>query len=300
MGRTLIVGASGQVGGALVERLGAAGTTGTYHERSFPGGHRLDLAEVAAEPSLIERLVTAVGPEVVVLASAMTHVDGCEENERQALLINRDAAGVVARTTHRTGARTVFFSTEYVFDGSSGPYSETDEPNPVSVYGRSKLEGESAVLEADPQALVLRTTVVFGPEERGLNFAYRLAGALSAGETLRAPHDQLSNPTYNRDLAETVVRLLDAGAKGIFNVVGPETVDRATFARRLARAAGLDDALVEGVETSSLAQKAERPLLAGLLPERLLATLPGLRLRNVEQAAAHWISNPRGKPWPGP
>jgi dTDP-4-dehydrorhamnose reductase len=298
--RLLVIGASGQIGGALNERFGSSGAVvGTCRSLAAqPTGRVLDLAEVVSRPVLAESLLDEVHPEVVVIAGAMTHVDGCEESGELAMRINRDAPAVVARAAHAAGARTVFISSEYVFDGNSGPYSEEDVPHPLSVYGRSKLEGEAAVLAADSQALILRTTVVYGPEEQGKNFAYRLASQLTSGKTLLAPQDQLSSPTYNRDLAGALAGLLEAGAAGIFNVVGPEVMDRLEFARRLAGAAGLDTRLIEGVDTVSLNQRAPRPLIAGLKVEKLRANLPALHLHSVEEAARDWMANPRGKPWP--
>jgi len=299
--RMLVIGASGQVGGALNERFGSGGAfVGTYRSEGAAqtAGRVLDLAEVVARPVLAESLLDEVRPEVVVIAGAMTYVDGCEESGELAMRINRDAPAVIARVAHASGARTVFFSSEYVFDGESGPYSEEDAPNPLSVYGRSKLEGEAAVLAADPQALVLRTTVVYGPEEQGKNSAYRLASLLNSGKTLLAAQDQISSPTYNRDLAEALAGLLEIGAAGIFNMVGPEVMNRLVFARRLAGAAGLDARLIEGVDTASLNQCAPRPLNAGLKIEKLRATLPVLHLHSVEEAAKDWMANPRGKPWP--
>ncbi|MHC4225025.1 MAG: SDR family oxidoreductase [Planctomycetota bacterium] len=298
--RLLVIGASGQVGGALEERFGSGGAlVGTYRSQAAqPAGRVLELADVVARPGLAESLLDEVRPGVVVIAGAMTHVDGCEESGELAMRINRDAPAVIARAAHVVGARTVFLSSEYVFDGESGPYSEEDVPHPLSVYGCSKLEGEAAVLAADPRALVLRTTVVYGPEEQGKNSAYRLASLLHSGMTLLAAQDQVSSPTYNRDLAEAMARLLEIGAAGIFNVVGPEVMNRLVFARRLAVAAGLDARLIEGVDTASLNQRAPRPLNAGLKIEKLRAALPALRLHTVEEAARDWMANPRGKPWP--
>jgi dTDP-4-dehydrorhamnose reductase len=177
-----------------------------------------------------------------------------------------------------------------VFDGRGGPYDEERPLHPLSAYGRSKAEGEAAVREADPTALVVRTTVVYGPEAHGRNFAYQLATRLGRGEPMPVPADQVSSPTYNRDLAAALVRLLDGGVSGVLNVAGPEVVDRADFARRLAVAMGLDPSLVVPRTTAELGQVAPRPLDAGLDVTRLRALLPDLPLRGPEEALAHWAS----------
>jgi dTDP-4-dehydrorhamnose reductase len=281
-----VVGAGGQVGGALRRVLGDR-ATGTWRNPP-PGASALDLEAVVRSSGLAEDVIGRSGAEVVHVAAGMTHVDGCEDDPGRAHLLNRDAAAVLARAARAAGARTVYFSTEYVFDGTGGPYDETDAVNPLSVYGRSKLEGEEAVRGEDPRAVVLRTTVVYGPEEHGRNFAYQVAGRLRRGEPVTAPADQRSSPTYNADLAAAAVELAEQGVSGVVHVAGPEVMDRATFARRLAVATGFDAAAVGAVTTASLAQRAPRPLDAGLRVDRLRALLPDLPLHDVEGAVAEW------------
>ena len=290
--KALVVGAAGQVGGALMERLGAEACAGTYFETPFPDGVRFDIG--SGEPAT---LITRTRPDVVFVAAGMTHVDRCESERDMAFRINCDGPGALAAAARAGGARTVYYSTEYVFDGQHGPYSEEDEPHPVSVYGESKLAGERAVLDADPAALILRTTVVYGPEEQGKNFVYRLVAHLREGSEIRVPADQISSPTYNRDLASASVALVLQGATGIVNVVGPEILSRAAFAERIARALDLDPAPMRAVSTRSFGPgSAPRPLRAGLRVDRLTGC--GLGMRNVEMTLRDWIDHPRGKALP--
>jgi dTDP-4-dehydrorhamnose reductase len=294
--RHLVVGAGGQVGGALRRALGA-GTVGTWRDPP-PGGLVADLEALGASPGLADDLLGRSGASVVHIAAGMTHVDGCEDDPGRARLVNRDAPAALARAARSAGARTVYFSTEYVFDGRAGPYGEDDRVNPLSAYGRTKLEGEEAVRAEDSRSLVVRTTVVYGPEEHGRNFAYQLLGRLRRGETMAAAQDQVSSPTYNADLATAVIELVGGGAEGILHVAGPEIMDRATFARRLAAAMGLDPAAIRPVATSSLGQRAPRPLDAGLRVDRLRELLPHLQLHDVERAVAHW-GGTGPAPWGG-
>ena len=243
MSEALIVGSTGQVGGALVECLGAERVFGTSQTGEPPADHRLDLEELAKDPDLAEPLF-AEPRKWVFIAAGWTWVDGCEDDPQKAMRINRDAPAVLAAVAHASGAQTVYYSTEYVFDGSSGPYDEEDEPSPLGVYAESKLEGEEAVLREDPDALILRTTVVYGPERKGKNFAYRLASTLKAGDTIQVPSDQISSPTYNRDLAAATIGLLEQQAKGIWNVTGAEVMDRLELSRRIAAALDLDPSLI--------------------------------------------------------
>ncbi|MHC4134092.1 MAG: SDR family oxidoreductase [Planctomycetota bacterium] len=290
--KALVVGAAGQVGGALMERVGSEACAGTYFETPFPGGFRFDLGSSDAAT-----LIARTRPDVVFVAAGMTQVDRCESERDQAFRVNCDGPGALAAAARAGGARTVYFSTEYIFDGQDGPYSEEDEPHPISVYGESKLAGERAVLDADPAALILRTTVVFGPEEQGKNFVYRLAAHLHEGSEIRVPADQISSPTYNRDLASASVALVLQRATGIVNVVGPEIMSRSAFAERVARALDRDAAPIRAVATRSFGPgSAPRPLRAGLRVDRL--TECGLGLRNVEMALRDWIDHPRGKALP--
>jgi dTDP-4-dehydrorhamnose reductase len=294
---TLIIGSAGQVGGALLERLGAE-ARGADLAPAGPEELRVDIGAFGRDPEAAARWVGSLAPRVVHLVAAWTWVDGCEGDPARAFLLNRDAAAALAAAARRAGARSVFYSTEYVFDGARGPYREDDPTHPVSVYGRSKLEAEGAVRAADPDALILRTTVVYGPEAQGKNFAYQLAERLGAGQRMRVPADQISTPTYNRDLADAAVRLVASGARGVVHVTGEDLLDRAEFARRLARAAGLDAGLIDAVPTAALGQKAARPLRAGLRIDRLRTLAPGFRPRSVEAAVADWRERPRGKRWP--
>ena len=295
MGRVLVVGAGGQVGGALCAALGVR-AIGTWRTPP-PEGLAADLEEMAARPSLAEELVARAAPEAVVVAAGMTWVDGCERQPELAATVNRDGPAALARAAAGAGARTAYLSTEYVFDGTEGPYDEDRPLSPLSAYGRSKAEGEAAVREADPAALVVRTTVVYGPEAHGRNFAYQLATRLRRGEAMPVPADQVSSPTYNRDLAAALVGLLDGGAVGVVNVAGPEVVDRAAFGRRLATAMGLDPGLVVATSTAALGQVAARPLDAGLEVGRLRRLLPHLLLRGPEEAVAHWAATAPPVPW---
>jgi dTDP-4-dehydrorhamnose reductase len=294
-----IVGASGQVGGALREAAAERPMALAARWPSEPGWHQINLEEMARDVVVAARLLDATRPTVVVNCAGFTNVEACEEDPERALAINARAAGALAAASASAGARSVYLSTEYVFDGVGGPYGEDDAPHPISVYGRSKLEGERAVLAADPRALVVRTTVVYGPEERGKNFAYQVAGALEEGRRIRVPSDQVSSPTYCRDLAAAILALVDLGGKGIVNVVGPERLSRIAFGRRLAACLGGDANLLTSVATADLGQTAPRPLDAGLRTDRLRGVLPALSMRGVESSAMHWRSHQRGRPWGG-
>lgn len=264
--RALVIGASGQVGAALTARLRERGhdVVGTHHSVQQPGLRPLDLTDIAATEGLIEE----VEPDWVVCPGGLTAVDYCETHPDEAMAVNRDAPGAAARAAAKRGAGFVFFSTDYVFDGTAGPYAEDDPVNPLSVYGRSKLEGERRAVEENPRTIVIRTTVVYGPEPQGKNSVYQMLKRASNGEPIRAPRDQITNPTYNVDLAAATVELIEGGFRGVVHVGGATVLDRYAFAREVCAVFGVDPDRVEAVETAALGQPARRPLRAGLVIDR--------------------------------
>eukprot|EP00931_Biecheleriopsis_adriatica_P083882 TRINITY_DN57571_c0_g1_i1.p1 TRINITY_DN57571_c0_g1~~TRINITY_DN57571_c0_g1_i1.p1 ORF type:complete len:198 (+),score=26.94 TRINITY_DN57571_c0_g1_i1:89-595(+) len=152
---------------------------------------------------------------------------------------------------------------------------------------------EARVLEIDPSALILRTTVVYGPERQGKNFIYQLCKKLMAEDVVRVVTDQISTPTYNRDLAVLTRLLVEAGACGIFNACGEELLSRYDFAVHAAESLGLDASCIEPCLTADLKQRARRPLKAGMRMEKAISFLGGrFRPRTVRKAIEDWISHP--------
>jgi len=282
--KTLIVGASGQVGSQMLRALGgrALATSRTAREDWL----KLDVAELA-ETAQAAELLDAHELDAIYCVGGMTWVDGCEKEPELAHRTNARGPGVLAAYARRRGLPYVFFSTDYVFDGAKehpGPYAEDAPANPLSVYGRTKLEGEQRVLQAYPQALVLRTTWVYGADARRMNFLYSMMRNLNARQPMKVPQDQVSTPTYNRDLVRVALGLVEARAAGVFHVAGPELLGRLKFAQKVARGLGLDASLLEGVTTAELKQPAARPLNSGLSTSRLATQHPQLRLRTLAEA----------------
>jgi len=158
----------------------------------------------------------------------------------------------------------VYFSSDYVFDGTAGPYSEDDPPSPTSAYGRTKLAGEEVVREIAADHLIVRTTGVYGWEQQGKNFVMRLIRELGDGRTLKVPTDQIGSPTYASNLVQAVRELLQHRKVGTYNIAGCQLVDRYHFALAVARVFGLRADLLTPVSTAELGQDAPRPLQAGL------------------------------------
>ncbi len=268
MKRVLIIGASGQVGGTLASlcvrrKIEVYGTS-----RRGQGFLYMDLADKASIAAGFEKSA----PDTVFLCSAMTHVDNCERDPGLATLVNAQGPGLVAEECLRRGSKLVYFSTEYVFDGAAGPYSEEDPVSPVSVYGRTKLGGERAVLNLKG-SLAVRTTVVYSHNPASKNFIMQLISNYRSGAKMRVPLDQYSNPTYAPELAAAVLDLAGGGAAGIYNVVGPDWMNRYEFALKACSVFGFDPGFIEPRPTSELGQSAPRPLKAGLKTGKLVKRL---------------------------
>lgn len=219
-----------------------------------------------------QRVVGEVRPSVIYFAACTANVDYCEEHGDLTAKTNVEAVQSAVEFANRHGGKLVFFSSEYLFDGTGGPYDESASPNPICVYGRQKLEAERSIMGAAQDWLIIRTAVVFSWETQGKNFLYRLITTLRDGECIRVPVDQISSPTYAPDLAGAVLQLVERGATGVFNVTGPRVVSRYEFALAVARTFELDPRLIVPVTTAELNQIAPRPLRSGL------------SVRKVEQA----------------
>ncbi|MES2393193.1 MAG: SDR family oxidoreductase [Acidobacteriota bacterium] len=283
--RPLVIGAAGQVGKALTTALGpTALKAGRKPEQD--GWLQIDLAALAHNPEAAAAALAPLNLSAIYCVGGATDVERCETDPTWAMDTN--CHGPIALAQASGSIPFVFFSTDYVFDGASGPYDETAPTNPISVYGRSKLLGEQGVLAARPDALILRTTGVYGPDVQQKNFLYTLRRLLSSGQTMRVPSDQISTPTYNEDLAHAAIALVAAHHSGIFNVAGPDLLSRYDFALQAAALLGLDTTNLHAIPTSALNQKAPRPLASGLLIDKLRSTLPHLHIHTTTEAIEAW------------
>lgn len=274
--RTLVLGATGQLGAELCRQLGDAALPAA---RNPPDAAWLsmDLQTLATDANALPRLLDNWEITAVICSAGATDVERCETDPAWAEAANHTGPLALARAARHVPF--VFYSTDYVFDGCDGPYTEDAPTAPLSVYGRSKLAGERAILNAHPGALVIRTTTVYGPDPQGKNFLYTLRRLLTTGKTMRVPSDQFANPTFNVDLATATLRLLADKHTGLFHVAGPEFLARTEFALLACRLLGLEASRVEPVCTADLRQRAARPLLGGLRSDKFagFADAPGMR-----------------------
>jgi dTDP-4-dehydrorhamnose reductase len=278
--KALVIGASGQVGGALLKVLTAQGHTaiGTYREHAQPHLIPLNTVDLTA----VDRLLDRLSPDWIFYPAGLSWVDHCERESDRCFFENVHLPVTVAARAARQRAGFVYFSSEYVFDGLAGPYDEAAPPRPINVYGRSKLAAEQELLNVNTTAILVRTTGVYGPDFQQKNFVCQLISKLRRGESMLVPDDQVSTPTYNFDLAAASVECAARGVTGVINLVGPDRLDRYAFALAACRVFGLDERLVVPRSTAELGQLAPRPLKAGLINERARRVLSA-RLRGVDE-----------------
>lgn len=247
--RILLTGRNGQVGWELERALAPVGEVVPMDESQF---NLLDEEE-------IRRVLRQVRPDVIVNAAAYTAVDRAEAMRDMALRANGTALGIIGEEAKRLGALLVHYSTDYVFDGTKGaPYLESDAPNPVNHYGRSKLEGERAIAASGARHLILRTSWVYGL--RGRNFLLTILERARNGAPLRVVDDQRGTPNWCREIAAATAQIVAqrCDLEGIYHLSASGETTWYGFARALLQGAGIA-AEVQPVTTAEFSAPVARP-----------------------------------------
>jgi dTDP-4-dehydrorhamnose reductase len=244
--KVLILGATGLLGKALVREW-------TGDEVQAMGSRDVDVRDSAKVRDIVEK----ARPDWIVLAAAYTDVDGCESHRELAFSVNRDGAVNVAEAALQVGARLIFLSSDYVFDGkATSPYEVEDKRNPHSVYGQSKAEAEINLLKILPHCCIARTSWVFGVGGRCFpDTILRLAATRPA---LDVVNDQRGCPTYTVDLARGIIQLCRKDASGIVHVTNAGDCSWFEFAQEIITGAGLATG-VRPVSSQQMARPAPRP-----------------------------------------
>ena len=280
--RILIFGGSGQLGTALVRELGARGSSVAAPVRS-----EIDLLVDPLGPALEARR-----PTVVVNATAYNDVAGAElvSGRRAAFRLNRDVPAELSGISARLGIPFVHVSTDYVFDGrKQEPYREDDTAAPLQVYGLSKLEGERAVLRANPAALVARTSTLYGRGRRGgSNFVDAVLARARASKALEVVRPPVSSPTYAGDLAAALLALMDAQATGVVHVVNSGACSRFELAAEAIRLVGLESR-VRLDERPPTGDGPERPVYSVLDTSRY-SEISGRKMRPWREALREYLT----------
>jgi dTDP-4-dehydrorhamnose reductase len=270
--RILITGGGGQLGHDLHEVL-------VEHEVESFDHAGLDITD----PDAVFRAVDRITPDWVINAAAFNDVDGAETAAEQAFAVNATGPGNPAEAAARSSAAMMHISTDYVFDGRKGsPYTESDTPNPLSVYGRSKYEGELRVLGSGENTMVLRTAWLYG--RYGKNFVTAIRAGATRGSPLRVVADQVGSPTATLDLARAIAQLITSPIRGLLHAVNAGSCSRYEFARAIV---GTGTEIIP-ITSAEAARPAPRPTNATLVSERWHLT--GIdRLRPWEDALKDFL-----------
>lgn len=273
--------------------IGAKGMLGTDMLRAWKTDQvtAADVAEVdIRDLNQVRSLICSSRPDWIVLTAAYTDVDGSERNRELAFAVNATGAENVARATSEAGACLFYISTDYVFDGNTDrPYEPTDPPNPLNVYGASKAAGEAAVQKYARRWSIGRTSWLFGAY--GNSFPEKILRASESRPELRVVADQVGSPTFTRDLARAILRLLHADARGIFHITNAGTCSWFEFASEVLRQAGRHRIRVIPTGSDQLDRQAKRPSYSILSPARL--NQQGIIMRDWRLAVTDYLTELR-------
>ena len=228
------------------------------------------------DPLAVADVIARTKPSAIIHAAAMTQVDPCELDPASCRRVNIEATERLAQHAARIGARFIFLSTDFIFDGLAGPYREDDTPNPLSVYGRSKWEAEECV-RAVPNLdwTIVRTVLVYGPVFRGTrsNIISWVRSSLEAGKPIQVVFDQWRTPTFVGDLARGIHAIITRGATGIYHISGRDFLTPYDMAIRTARLLSLDESLISKVDASTFTQPGRRPARTGFVIDKAIRDL---------------------------
>jgi dTDP-4-dehydrorhamnose reductase len=277
----LIFGATGMLGTALMRQW-----------KGDPGDEVTGLSSAQADirdSAQVENAILQSKPDWIVLAAAYTDVDGCELNPTLASAVNTSGAVNVARAVAKIGAKLLFVSTDYVFDGTkSTPYETGDPRKPINAYGRSKAEAEEKILSILPDACIVRTSWLFGPVGKCFpDTILKLAATLPEGEVVTVVNDQRGCPTYTLDLADAIVALCKSRARGIVHCTNRGQCSWYDFAVEIIRQAGLKT-VVRPTTSDKFVRPAPRPKYSVLSSSSL--SKQGIGMRPWQQTLSGYLA----------
>lgn len=276
--RILIIGSSGLLGSDLVEEW----TEDTILSAT---SREADIRD----PEQVRGLVCKARPDWIILAAGYTDVDGSERHADLAFALNRDGARNVSVVARELGAKLCYLSTDYVFDGATNrPYEPEDPVHPLSVYGASKAAGEQAVQENAGHWLIARTSWLFGAARA--SFPEKILRAAESQPELKVVADQVGSPTYTRDLAAAIRKLVRADAHGILNVTNSGTCSWFEFAKEILKHAGRSIP-ISPITSDQAGRPARRPAYSALSPKAL--AVYGIAMRGWQHALDDYLRDLR-------
>lgn len=290
MKRLLVTGVSGLLGLNLAYlaagRFQATGVLRGKRAVASPGRTPFEvIAADLTQPGQIERILEQTQPDAIFNCAALAQIDQCEMAAEEAYQVNTLLPERLARAARNSNTRLVHISTDAVFDGTRGDYTESDPPSPINIYARTKLDGEHAVADANPDALIARVNFFGWSWQGSRSLSEYFYNHLAAGSPIEGYTDLIFCPLLVNDLVEILLRMFERGLSGIYHVVSSEAQSKFAFGQMLAREFGLDETLITPASYQESGMKAPRSprltlrseKLACALGETLPAQQPGLR-----------------------
>jgi dTDP-4-dehydrorhamnose reductase len=279
MQRVLVTGSNGLLGQKLVSLL-----------QQDPALHLIATARGALIPSLtvgefhvlditnetqLKQVVAQTKPSVVINTAAMTHVDQCEQDREGCYMQNVRAVENLVNVCTESNIHLIHLSTDFIFDGSTGPLSESATPNPVNFYGECKLAAERLIQDSALSWCILRTVLVYGitPDMSRSNIVLWVKNSLEQGKPIRVVNDQWRTPTLAEDLAQGCYLAAKATAKGVFHISGSEMMTPYDIAMKTAHYFKLDTSLISATDSNEFKQPALRPLKTGFVIDKAIREL---------------------------
>ncbi|MEW5845847.1 MAG: SDR family oxidoreductase [Bacteroidota bacterium] len=284
--RILITGANGLVGKNIARALSATPKFEVYATSL----KKLQIDGVTTFTSNllnadINHMIDDIKPEIVVHCAAISSPDACEVDRFACHRMNVELTKRFVSACVDYNVHMVFLSTDFIFDGSKGNYTEQDTPNPVNYYGESKLEAENLILASSVSSTIVRTSLVYGIESKlsRPNIITRVIDNLTKNKSYKVPIDQIRTPTFAADLASAIVKICLNKATGIYNVSGDQKISVADFAIQAAKAFALNHELLLPVSSNELTEAAPRPKDTSLVIDKAKSEL-GYQPTSIERA----------------
>lgn len=236
----------------------------------------------ALEFKSIRDISNSIKPDIIINFVAQTNVDECEVDRMLAYELNVKVVENLIRAAKISQSKIIQLSTDYVYDGKIGPYTENDLPSPINYYGKTKLAAENACIVSNLPYSIIRTNIVYGVAD-GLkkDFIEWVLENCNAEKKINVVSDQYGNPTLADDIAVAIMKIISKKRTGVYHIGGKDYVSRYEFAVKIAEHFHVDSSLINKIETSSLHQKAKRPMKGGLLTLKAETDL-GIKLAGIE------------------
>lgn len=282
--KVLVVGSRGMLGRDLANRLPRLANLRSLSMEIIAATHEhMDITHEANT----SRFIAQIKPEVIVNCAAFTNVDACETQQSEAFAVNAAGARNIALAGQETGAKVVHVSTDYVFDGAQYvPYTETDKPHPISIYGKSKLEGERAIQEISDNYAIVRTAWLYGHWRK--NFVTTILDLGRKNRTVSVVTDQCGCPTYTADLSYALGNIISLDLRGLYHVTNTGTCSRYEWAKKIFELTG-DHVSVLPLKTADYKRAAPVPQNSSLDCTKY-TTASGQRMRPWQEALEEYVS----------